>query len=89
MQHRNQLRLSPTIQCTTCSIVYSTHVHVGYLVTMLVIFYEYHYYLQAGILQLKDTLGLGFCPFKRSCPLFRGYKCIVGMQAFGTTNSVL
>ena len=24
----------------------------------------------------KDTLGLGFCPFKKGCPLFRGYKCI-------------
>ena len=42
-------------------------------------------------LQIKDTLGLGFCPFKRGCPLFRGYKCIVGIQkqAFGTTKSVL
>ena len=29
--------------------------------------------------------------FKRGCPLFRGYECIVGIQkqAFGTTNSVL
>ena len=43
-------------------------------------------------LLIKDTLGLGFCPFNRGCPLFRGYKCIVGIQkqAFGTTtNSVL
>ena len=32
-----------------------------------------------------------FCPFKRGCPLFRGYKYIGGMlkQAFGTTKSVL
>ena len=39
----------------------------------------------------RDHIGPGFCPFKRGCPLFRGYKCIVGIQkqAFGTTNSVL
>ena len=38
---------------------------------------------------IKDVLGLVFCTFKRGCPLFRRYKCIVGLiqkQAFGTMN---
>ena len=30
--------------------------------------------LFASHLQVKDTIGLGFFPFKRGCPLFTGYR---------------
>ena len=45
------------------------------------------YYYMVYVISYQSDIG--FYPFKRGCPLFRGYECIVCRHAFGTTNSVL